>query len=165
MVKRLGDIGDLPQIKIVKRGKFYHYDGDFNPETFLPFLHKMTEPLPVLDSKSAVDEFFAGDGLKILGIFYDDDRDETSDYGQFQLSAYHMAGWSDTTLAEVTNRALITEMMQEGKWIQKHSNVLIKRRDGSHERIELVYREDEDLMHLIIKHSLALVDEFRAETA
>ena len=81
--KRFGEMAHLPLIYVVKRGKFYQYDGDTNPESFLPFLHKMTEPLPVLTSASEVDEFFEGDGLRILGIFYDDDRDETSDYEAF----------------------------------------------------------------------------------
>jgi len=69
-----------------------------------------------------------------------------------------MAGWADTTLAEITDQTLINALRNDGKWIQKHSNVLIKRRDGSHEKIELVYREDEELMTLIIEKSLALVD-------
>ena len=53
--KRLGDIGDLPQIHVVKAGKFYAYDGDFNAEAFLPFLHRISEPIPVLESTEAVD--------------------------------------------------------------------------------------------------------------
>ncbi len=63
-----------------KKGRFYVYNYAFNLEEFEPFFRKMMTPVPKLTSLQEAHDFLNGDGLRVLGLFYEDDRDDTSDY-------------------------------------------------------------------------------------
>jgi hypothetical protein len=82
--KRINDtMEELPKMYFVRGGRYYEYKDKFEVDEFKPFFKKMIMPIPVLKTKDEVDSFLEAEGLRVLGIFYEDDRDDTSDYMQF----------------------------------------------------------------------------------
>jgi hypothetical protein len=71
-----------------------------------------------------------------------------------------MAGWAHAHQAEVTDQALIKEMRDEGKHINRLSNIVLKRTDGSTDRLELALAGDQDVWLWILSHSLLTIDQF-----
>jgi hypothetical protein len=144
-------------------GVFFEYNLEWTVELFKPYLAKMIAPRPVLGSVEEVKTFYGGEGLRVIGLFTDDERDPDSEYAKFNKACYTMATWSTAHTAEVTDLAIIKALKTEGELIQTLDNILIKRADGSTDKLELASNQDGDIWLWVLSHSLMITDEYKAE--
>lgn len=81
--KRLTEV-ELPALYVVKKNKYYWYPFEWEVSPVMKFMTDLQDTVPVLETLEQVDDFLYGDGLRILGTFYDEERDKESPFAEFQ---------------------------------------------------------------------------------
>jgi hypothetical protein len=120
----------------------------------------MNTDVTVLTSVEQVHAFFAGSGLRIFAMFYDQDGDELE---QFQEAYLRALRWEDTHFAMVTDPDLCKALRADGTYVRRLNNLIAQRPDGERDVLELA-AEQTNILRWIRQHSLALVDEFNQRT-
>jgi hypothetical protein len=156
-------ITELPKLYFYRDGIFFEYNLEWKVDIFTPFLAKMNAARSVLGSVEEVKTFYNSHGLRVIGLFHDDDRDADSEYAKFNKACYTMATWSTAHTAEVTDTSVIQALKAEGELIQTLDNILIKRADGSTDKLELASNQDGNIWLWILSHSLMITDEYKPE--
>ena len=96
----------MPQLFAVVKNKLYKYNNVNQKDSFMEFLHIMQNPIKELNTQKEIETFIddkGADEVRIVGFFYDDDRDEASDWMQYERAALKLANWVKLSLARVTD--------------------------------------------------------------
>jgi hypothetical protein len=105
--KWIEDTDTLPQGYFVKGGHYYRVSLDTKPKDIVELSQKIMHPAEELATVDAVNAFMGEPGIRVLGVFFEDDRDRESEYYRFVQTMVYLLNWSDTKTGVVTDPATI----------------------------------------------------------
>ena len=154
----------MPQLFAVVKGKLYRHQGYVNKDAVMAFVNQVENPILTLTSEEEIAAFMEKENdnsVRIIGFMYDEDRDQDSDWYNYEIAALNMANWINVRLARVEDQDLIKRLKKEGKWILQLNLIMLCRDPGKYKTLDLAYRIEEyrSIWTWILINSLAPVEE------
>jgi len=89
---------------------------------------------------------------------FDEDRDEDSDWSNFEAAALHMANWVNVRYGRAEDQDLIKRLKKEGEVIRSLNVIKLCRDPGKYKTLDLAYRTEYSIYAWIVHRSMALVE-------
>ena len=164
--KFVSNIDDVPKLYAIVRGTFYPYVEETNGWIMYRFVRRMQEPVIALNSAAEYHKFWDDARIvrRVIGVVYDADRDEESDYGKFAKIAYVLASLGAFEVGLVTDRSVIKQLKSE-KSLLYYDSILVKNSKNAVKVLDQATKSTEtDPLFWILLNSLEPVEELTTFT-
>ena len=159
--KYVGSVEDIPKLYFVHNEVLYPYTEEANGYIMYLFVERMFKPVQLLDSEEAFKTYWEDKRKvrRVIGVIYDTDRDQDSDYAQFMRISYQLASTGAFEVGMVVDHKLIKQLKSK-HLVHFYDTILVKKPSGQTRILDLGGKAlDTDTYFWVLLNSLELVDE------